>query len=82
MDQVRKDTKEIMSKPTTTGNRHQDDMRRLTANNIEAMGILYDELEEFKKQVSKFGESADKFSRSSRWIALLSLLIALASLFM
>ena len=77
VDEIRKNTNDIMTKSVSTGSAKDEQMRQLLANNIEMMAHVHDQLVDFKGFVKQYSEEADKVARSSIIIAITSVGIAI-----
>lgn len=59
VEEIRKSTEFIMSRPATTGRPQEEQMRQLLANHIEATALLYDRLGEVGNRLDVVGDRLD-----------------------
>lgn len=69
-----------MKKGVSSGQARDEQLRQLMANSVEASALVHDELVNFKENAKSYAESSDKFAKSARIIAIVSLVVSLLAI--
>jgi hypothetical protein len=80
INEIREDMQKLMKKPVSSGRPKDEQLKQMLGYTVESIGILHDEVVEFKESAQKYSESAEKFARIGRVIAICSLTVAILAI--